>query len=125
MSWESIGSVNTGDMPDDRSWILWGLRLAKKYIELVCGDAPTGSKLDVMWHDHDLGSYPTLGVWSDYDQPWDYINSCERALEVFDKAVSWDELMKYLDENEDAEEYEGCEEDGTDDEYIPEDKANE
>lgn len=107
MSWESIGSVNTGDMPDDKSWILWSLRLAKKYIELVCGDAPDGSKLDVMWHDHDLGSYPTLGVWSDYGMPWDYINSCERALEVFDKAVSWDELREYLDEHEEDEEEEG------------------
>lgn len=98
MSWESIGSISTGDMPDDSSWILWSLRLTKKYIELVCGDAPAGSKLDVMWHDHDFGSYPSLGVWSEYDHPWDYINSCERALEVFDNAVSWDKLQEHLEE---------------------------
>ncbi|PKO44196.1 MAG: hypothetical protein CVU29_10140 [Betaproteobacteria bacterium HGW-Betaproteobacteria-22] len=107
MSWESIGSVSTGDMPDDRVWILWSLRLAKKYIELVCGNAPEGSKLDVMWNDHEFGSYPTLGVWSDYNQPWDYINRCEHALEVFDNAVSWDKLRGYLndeDDDEDAEE---------------------
>ncbi len=107
MSWESIGSVSTGDMSDDSTWILWSLRLAKKYIELVCGNAPEGSKLDVMWHDHELGSYPSLGIWSDYGHPWDYINRCERALEVFDNAVSWDKLKDFLDEEDDDDtEYE-------------------
>ena len=98
MSWESIGSVSTGDMPHDEDWILWSLWLAKKYIVLVCGEPPPGCKLDVMWHEHELGSYPSLGVWSEYDQPWDYINSCERALEVFDEAVSWHELKEHLEE---------------------------
>ena len=61
MPWESIGSVSTGQMPCDENWILLSLNLAKKYVEFVCGKAPSGSKLDIMWHDHELGSYPSLG----------------------------------------------------------------
>jgi hypothetical protein len=60
MSWESIGSTNTGQMPHDEAWILFSIGMAKQYILFVCGDPPEGSKLDVMWHDHELGSYPSL-----------------------------------------------------------------
>jgi len=98
MSWESIGSISTGDMPNDEDWILLGLELAKKYIEYVCGRPPAGCKLDVMWHDHELGSYPSLGVWCENDTPWDYVDACERALEVFDEAVSWDRIKEYAED---------------------------
>lgn len=60
MTWESIGSTNTGQMPDDEAWILFSIGLAKQYVLFVCGDPPEGSKLGVMWHDHELGSYPSL-----------------------------------------------------------------
>lgn len=99
MSWESIGSTNTGDMPGEEAWILFSLALAKKYIELVCGETPVGSHLDVMWHDHDLGSYPSLGVWSDGEPPWHYVHACERALEVFDNSVSWYDIKRYFEEH--------------------------
>ncbi|MBI3800303.1 MAG: hypothetical protein HY268_25430 [Deltaproteobacteria bacterium] len=98
MPWENIGSTSTGNLPHEEAWILLSLGLAKKYVEFVCGDAPPGSKLDIMWHDHELGSYPSLGVWFEYDPPWDYLNSCERALEVFDDAVSWHELKEHFEE---------------------------
>ena len=98
MSWESIGSTSTGDMPHEEAWILMSLDLAMKYIEFVCGSPPEGSELDVMWHDHDLGRYPSLGVWSDYDTPWGYVNACERALKVFDAAVSWHEMKEHFHE---------------------------
>lgn len=62
MTWESIGSTNTGQMPDDEAWILFSIGLAKQYVLFVCGDPPEGSKLGVMWHDHELGSYPSLPV---------------------------------------------------------------
>jgi hypothetical protein len=103
-------------MPDDKEWILWSQRLAKKYIDLVCGDAPAGSRLDIMWHDHELGSYPSLGVWSEYEPPWDYINACERALEVFDEAVAWHDLKEHFEEQLFAEEDEEDEDEDANDE---------
>ena len=103
MSWESIGSISTGEMPNDEAWILFGLRLAKKYVELVCGEAPAGSKLGIMWHEYELGSYPSLGVWCDFDEPWTYINACENTLAIFDDAVSWHVLKQHFEEQALAE----------------------
>lgn len=97
MPWEDIGSTSKGQMPHEEAWIIWSLRLAKRYIQFVCGEAPSGSNLDIMWHDHDLGRYPSLGVWSDFDPPWECINACERALEVFDHAVSWRDLKEHFE----------------------------
>lgn len=110
MTWESIGSTNTGQMPDDEAWILFSINLAKQYVLFVCGDPPEGSKLSVMWHDHALGSYPSLGVWSESVTPWDYISACERALEVFEKSTEWYPLKQHWessfeDAGDDEEEY--------------------
>ncbi len=104
MAWENIGSTSTGNMPEDRAWILQSLELAKTYILFVCGAPPDGSQLEVMWHEYELGEYPSLGVWSDYDMPDAYISSCERALEVFDAAVSWKELKDHASADDSAEE---------------------
>ncbi len=106
MAWESIGSTSTGNMPADRAWILQSLELAKTYVLFACGGPPYGSQLQVMWHEHELGEYPSLGVWSDYDTPDAYISSCERALEVFDAAVSWGELKDHFPAQETTEDEE-------------------
>ena len=98
MSWESIGSTSSGQMPYDEAWILMNLSLARTLIVFVCGEPPANSKLDIMWHEHELGHYPSLGVWSEYEHPWDYINSCERVIEVFDDAVSWIRLKDFAEE---------------------------
>ncbi len=92
MTWESIGTVNTGDMPHEEDWILLALKLAKSYLVLVCGAPPSGCNLDVMWHDHELGSYPSLGLWSEFAEVNDYFSRCERALDCFNGAVSWGRL---------------------------------
>jgi hypothetical protein len=42
-----------------------------------------------MWQDHDLGSYPTIGVWWEFDPPWDYIRKCEFLLEKFNYLDFW------------------------------------
>ena len=97
MTWENIGSVNTGEMPDDQGWIDMCLKIAKRYIEFVCGKAPEGSELGIMWHDHDLGSYPSLGVWSEYSHPDEYVGNCERALEVFNDSVDWYKLKEHYE----------------------------
>lgn len=99
MPWESIGDVSTGSGQFEDSWNLWSLRLAKRYVELVCGEPPPECTLDIMWHEHELGEYPTLGVWFEYSRPGNYIRHCERALAVFDNAVSWGDLKEhYFDE---------------------------
>jgi hypothetical protein len=114
MTWESIGSTNTGQMPNDEAWILFSIGLAKQYVLFVCGDPPEGGKLDVMWHDHELGSYPSLGVWSEFDPPWDYINACERALEIIDESTEWYQLKQHWESSFEDQEDDG-EEDGDDD----------
>lgn len=114
MPWEDIGSTNTGEMPHDEAWIRFSLNLARKYIELVSGAPPEGCELDIMWQDHELGSYPSLGIWFESYTPADYINSCERALEVFNNAVSWNELKKYFYEQEFLEDFGVEEEDYSD-----------
>ena len=109
MPWESIGSVDTGELPGDEEWIEFCQKLAIQYIKLICGEAPLGSQLGIMSHDHDLGSYTSIGVYSDYSPSYDYTLDCENALEVFNSAVSWDELKelyekKFSDEDEESDE---------------------
>ena len=111
MPWEDIGSVDTGEMPDDEGWILFCLGLAQNYIQFVCGLPPDDSKLEIIWHDHELGNYPSLGVWYDLEEPYEYIRACEEVLDVFDKFVSWSELkecfkaQREIDTNELEENY--------------------
>lgn len=107
MPWESIGSVETGNIPDDEVWITFCLGLAKTYIRFVCGDPPEEGKLDIMWQDHDLGSYPSLGVWYEYEEPAEYISACENALETFDQAVSWERLKANAQSDERFEDPDG------------------
>lgn len=118
MASESIGSVSTGQIPDDQDWIVWALKLGKRYVLRACGEPPDGCRLDVVWHSHELGEYPTLAVSCDDDTelPWDYIEACERAFEVFDEAVDWSALKDHL---ADVEEDEDDDESATDDDEPP------
>src|SRR5687768_3576578 len=109
MLWESIGSVDTGDLPGDAHWIEFCQKLAIQYIKLVCGEPPAGAELGIMSHDHDLGSYTSIGVYSDYSPPFDYVADCENALEVFNSAVEWEDLKElydkqFSDEDEESDE---------------------
>lgn len=122
MPWENIGSVDTGDMPHEEEWILFCLGMAKNYVSFVCGDAPDDGELGIMWSDHDLGSYPSLGVWYELEEPCEYISACEGALEIFNESVSWSSLKKYFknnrvtDDDESEEEEENYDEENTDEE---------
>ena len=93
MPWENIGSVGNGQMPRDQAWILFCYDLAVSYLEFSCGEPPLGTKIGVMWHEHELGEYPSVGIYFDYDAPWDFIHQCESALERFDSAVSWPDIQ--------------------------------
>lgn len=56
-----------------------------------------------MWHDHDLGSYATIGLNYDYEGPDDealeYVSRAERALRRFDNAVDWEPIEAEEDED--------------------------
>jgi len=102
MRWEPIGSLNTGQMPQDEGWILWCLDIAQQYIELVCGRAPPGCKVGVMWQEHDLGHYPSLGVCYEDSTQWEeYARLCEEALVTFDRSVNWFDLKEYFENSVD------------------------
>ncbi len=102
MGWESIGSVDTGQLPNDLDWLEFCQDLAIRYIEFVCGPPPPGSKLGIMQNDHDLGSYPSIGVWSEFSPEFDYIHGCEDALDVFNNAVEWETLKDYFHDRNEA-----------------------
>ena len=90
---ESIGSCGCAQFPD-KDWIVAELELAICYIRHACGAPPPGYELDIIWHEHDLGEYATVGITWDgpCDAPWDYISRAESALQRFDQAVAWSEL---------------------------------
>jgi hypothetical protein len=77
--------------------------LAICYIRHACGEPPTGYELDILWHEHDLGEYATVGItWNGpYEAPWDYISRAEDVLERFNQAVSWSDLASDLRKSED------------------------
>ncbi|MBK6896184.1 MAG: hypothetical protein IPH06_06305 [Alphaproteobacteria bacterium] len=108
MPWENIGSVDTGEMPDDEAWILLCLKLAKNYVLFVCGEPPDDSKLEIIWHEHELADHPSLGVWYDMEEPCKYFRACEDALDAFNQHVSWLDLKefwrKHADEEDEREE---------------------
>ena len=120
MPWESVGSVDTGDMPIEKDWISFCLGMAKSYVDFVCRDTPDDGKLEIMWHDHELGSYPSLGVWYELEEPCEYIRACEDALDVFNESVSWHELKEHFKNQrrtEDAESEENYNEEDVDEEF--------
>jgi hypothetical protein len=86
------------------------------FIRHTCGDPPVRYNLEILWHEHELGEYATIGITWDGpgDAPWDYISRAEDALQRFDQAVSWSELAPDLrcenDDNEEIGEDEDAEE---------------
>lgn len=103
MSWESIGTVDTGSLPDDKEWIDFCQKWAINYIRFVCGQPPAGVELDIMQNEHELGDYPSIGVWSDFYDA-EYVGECERALESLNNAIDWYTLKKvYETSTADAE----------------------
>lgn len=96
MPWESIGSVDTGELPDDAAWIEEAQTLAIFYIEAVCGKAPDGCKLGIMSHDHDYGTYTTLGVHYEFFEPQEYIRNAEDTLDLLNSAVDWYMLKEHF-----------------------------
>ena len=111
MSWESLGGVGTGQMPNDKEWILFCQNLAKIYLLNVCGNPPDGCEIGTYWQDHDLGSYPSLGLYCE-DPTWDsdeYFSACETTLEKFDSAFDWGAIQPDCGDAEATEDKVRCE----------------
>ncbi len=108
MGWESIGECIGSDATDSPEWIDFCHQTSIAYIEAILGSPPDGWQLGIQWHDHDLGSYPTIGIYTDMpvSEPWQYINKAEALLERFNDAVDWSEIepAAVLDDDEDEDE---------------------
>ena len=85
---ENIGSCGTSQSSDG-DWAASELELGICYIRRACGEPPDGYELGIIWHEHELGDYPTIGItWEGpFVAPWEYIRDAEKALTRFDEAV--------------------------------------
>ncbi len=80
MSWENIGNCGSGRLPNDSAWIEQCHKMAISYLNFVLGAPPEGCELRIMWHRHELGDYPSIGVHWDLPPscaPSEYISKCE------------------------------------------------
>lgn len=109
--WENVGSCGSGQLPGDRDWIVHCYEMAISYITFAIGGPPEGCELAIMWHEYELGDYPSVGVHLGFphsDPPWQYTQKCELLLSKLDEAIDWHtlnpgEALADLDDNE----YEG------------------
>src|SRR5947199_4253093 len=101
---ESIGECGGAEYPD-KDWITAELELGICFIRHACGEPPAGYQLKILWQEHDIGEYATIGIrWNGPgDAPWEYIRRAERALARFDEAVSWSELEPEPEEEADED----------------------
>lgn len=76
--------ASIGSMPEDEAWIYFALNLAKGYVGLACGELLSGCKIQIQWHDHELGSHPFLCLSTKAYIQEKYITAAEYALRVFD-----------------------------------------
>lgn len=98
MPWEDIGSVGTGELPEGGEWIDFCLELARGYIALMAGKPPAHSEIEIMDHEHELRSYPSLALRTEepgVDLDIDYVVACQNALAAFDAAVDWEALKAH------------------------------
>jgi len=92
MPWEHVGDCGTGQLPDDLDWVLHCYETAVTYLSFILGDPPAGCELGIMWHEYELGKYPSVGVNWDFpqsDAPWEYIRNCESLLSNYNEAIDW------------------------------------
>jgi hypothetical protein len=84
MPWEDIGECGIAQAPDERDRMIAEVELGCRYVRLVCGEPPEGCEVGVMWHEHDLSSYATVGLsWDEgvrNEAPWIYIVRAESAI---------------------------------------------
>ena len=91
MPWESIGSLSTGDVPEELA-----LKEALTHLLRELGPPPPWHELGICSQDHDYGSYPTLGVYAEFTPDQDYVRRCEDALLELDGSDRWTETLQKL-----------------------------
>jgi hypothetical protein len=82
---EIIGEFGTSGA--SLEWLDAQAKLAIRYMTKLCGDPPPEMRLEIVWQEHELGNYPTIGlVWDDpmRGTPWNYISRCEAALTAYE-----------------------------------------
>ncbi len=107
MPWENIGDCEAAQLPHERERMVAEVELGAGYVQLICGEPPEGCEVGVMWHEHDSGSYATVGLyWETDDAPWDYLSCAEDALRRFDEAVDWTPIEADEEDADDDDEEE-------------------
>lgn len=80
--WESESIGQLGSTPWAHVFAVW-------YIPQILGEPPEGCELAVLWHDHEVGSYSTMGIRWDLcenpDPPSDYIQRCEKLIDLLEE----------------------------------------
>jgi len=82
---EIIGEFGTPGASLD--WLDAQAKLTIRHVTKLCGDPPPEMRLEIVWQEHELGNYPTIGlVWDDpmRGTPWNYISRCEVALAAYE-----------------------------------------
>ena len=75
-----------------------------RYLKKTCGKPPRGPRgvdVEIIWQDHELGSYPVIAVvWDDYvtSYPHEYIEKCMVAYEHFELTEEIHERGRLLSE---------------------------
>jgi hypothetical protein len=96
--YESIGTSGTADTYDGRATaeLELGIAFLKSYI----GDPPSGCRLEIVEHEHDLGVYATICLCWDVGTlgkgEWDYYRRCEEGLRVLNDSVNWLPLADFM-----------------------------
>ena len=82
---ETIGEFGTEGAESE--WLEAQGELAIRRLKEHCGEPPPEMELEIVWKEHDLGSYPLICLtWEDdmRGAPWKYIARCEAALSAWE-----------------------------------------
>jgi hypothetical protein len=101
---ETIGEFGTTGA--DSEWLQAQGELAIRRLKEYCGEPPEEMELEIVWQEHDLGSYPLICLtWEDEMRgtPWKYIARCEAALSAWEdgKPCPASSLKSAAPDNED------------------------
>ncbi len=100
---ESIGTCGVAQSRD-RGAIAFELEFGIASLRRHCGPEPPGCSLEIRWHEHDLGEYPTISLmWEEpgslFEEHWAYIERCREVLDQLDDCVDWEALHAMREKN--------------------------
>jgi len=118
MPQESIGVC--GGQSEQTGWNIAELEIGIYYIKRACGEPPPDFELEVVWNEHELGAYPTIGLsWEGLRAPpRDYLRRAEHALERLNAAVEWSAIEPQEDIADEDDEHDESETDDPDSEFA-------